>query len=141
MTEKKCSKCGEIKDLDVFSTWSQSKDGKRPYCKPCQKIYRKYLRETYPATYRAKSNNRRARQKSANGRFTAKDWNSRLDYYGGSCIYCGSSEQIEVEHRIPLSRGGTNWPSNLAPACKSCNCKKGTKTEFEFKSQIAKEAK
>ncbi len=61
---------------------------------------------------------------------------SRLDYYGNKCVYCGSTEKIEIEHRIPLSRGGTNFPANLVPACKTCNCKKGTKTETEYKNHL-----
>lgn len=31
-----------------------------------------------------------------------------------------------VEHMIPLSRGGTNEPSNVALSCPDCNSRKGT---------------
>ena len=48
------------------------------------------------------------------------------------CIYCGSTEDITVEHRVPLIRGGVHDKSNLAPACRSCNSKKGTMTHEEF---------
>ena len=73
------------------------------------------------------------------GELSVESLKSRLDYYGWKCIYCGSSDKLEVEHRIPLSRGGTNLPANLVPACKSCNCKKGTKTETEFKILLSQE--
>ncbi len=73
------------------------------------------------------------------GKLDPAKWRERLDFYGGKCIYCGTSENITIEHRIPVSRGGTNLPANLAPACKSCNCKKSTKTEFEFKALLSKE--
>lgn len=56
---------------------------------------------------------------------------SRMAYHGHKCIYCGGPFE-EIEHMIPLSRGGTNWPANLAPSCLSCNRSKGTKTVWEF---------
>lgn len=80
---------------------------------------------------------RRARKANATGSFSSEQWKARLAYYGGKCIYCGTDQNIQIEHRIPLSRGGTNWPSNLVPACQTCNCRKGTKTEKEFKSENA----
>jgi 5-methylcytosine-specific restriction endonuclease McrA len=43
---------------------------------------------------------------------------------------------LSIEHRIPLSRGGSNWPANLAPACKTCNSSKGTKTEKEYRELL-----
>lgn len=41
-----------------------------------------------------------------------------------------------LEHKIPLSREGTNDYANLAIACQKCNCKKHTKTEAEFRKEI-----
>jgi 5-methylcytosine-specific restriction endonuclease McrA len=37
-----------------------------------------------------------------------------------------------LEHKIPLSRGGTNEYNNLEIACQKCNCKKHAKTVEEF---------
>lgn len=37
-----------------------------------------------------------------------------------------------LEHKIPVSRGGTNEYNNLAIACRSCNCRKSNKTPEEF---------
>jgi len=39
------------------------------------------------------------------------------------------------EHKIPLSRGGTNKYNNLAIACQKCNCRKHTKTETEYRKE------
>jgi|SRR3990167_1443521 len=41
-----------------------------------------------------------------------------------------------LEHKTPVSRGGSNEYDNLAVACGKCNRKKHTKTEQEYK-QIA----
>ncbi len=43
-----------------------------------------------------------------------------------------------LEHKNPLSRGGTNEYNNLAIACQKCNCKKHTKTEEEYKTEALK---
>jgi ribosomal protein L32 len=39
ITEKKCSKCGEVKPADEFSNYTHSKDGKQSWCKSCVKEY------------------------------------------------------------------------------------------------------
>ena len=36
MTEKKCSKCSEIKPLEEFCIQTRSKDGRASYCKVCK---------------------------------------------------------------------------------------------------------
>jgi hypothetical protein len=51
-----------------------------------------------------------------------------------TCQYCGMGA-AEVDHVIPLVRGGDNDPGNLAAACRSCNRRKHTKTAEEFREQ------
>lgn len=101
--------------------------------KSSQKAYR----EASKVKRRAYEHARRARKENAQGTHTAEQWQARLDYFGHKCRYCGSRDNIECEHQIPLSRGGSNWPANLAPACKSCNCGKGTKTHLEFLRELS----
>ena len=43
-----------------------------------------------------------------------------------------------LEHKIPLSRGGTNDRENLDIACQKCNCKKHNKTEAEYRKEFSK---
>ena len=38
-----------------------------------------------------------------------------------ACTYCGSDKQLEADHILPLSRGGSNAFVNLATACRPCN--------------------
>lgn len=49
------------------------------------------------------------------------------------CLYCGErGVPLELDHILPLSRGGSNHFLNLMPACKSCNASKGAKTYVEW---------
>ncbi len=50
---------------------------------------------------------------------------------GGQCQYCGTPEDLTLDHVLPKSRGGrTSW-DNLATACKRCNSRKGDLTPEE----------
>ncbi|MHA2104375.1 MAG: HNH endonuclease [Candidatus Hodarchaeales archaeon] len=44
----------------------------------------------------------------------------------------------EVDHGMPLSRGGTDDFRNLQPACSLCNREKGDKTTTEFRREVAR---
>ena len=47
------------------------------------------------------------------------------------CQYCGTPEELTLDHVIPKSRGGrTSW-DNLITACKRCNSRKGDYTPEE----------
>jgi 5-methylcytosine-specific restriction endonuclease McrA len=41
------------------------------------------------------------------------------------CVYCGTHEDLTLDHVIPRSRGGRSSWDNLTTACKRCNAKKG----------------
>ena len=47
------------------------------------------------------------------------------------CVYCGKPADT-FDHVIPKRRGGTDDPSNLVPACRSCNASKGSRTLSEW---------
>lgn len=75
---------------------------------------------------------RRALELNAKGDHTAEQLRARFDYHGNKCVYCDSTENLHADHQIPLSRGGTNFASNMVPACATCNISKGSKTPIEF---------
>lgn len=50
-----------------------------------------------------------------------------------TCKYCGQvGGKLEVDHMLPISRGGTNDLSNLVTACQHCNRQKHDKTVSEY---------
>lgn len=52
---------------------------------------------------------------------------------GYQCVYCGSTSRLSLDHILPLSRGGSNDPDNLATACLTCNLSKSDRTPEEWK--------
>lgn len=73
----------------------------------------------------------RARRAGAAGMSTIEQIQARWNYFGGLCWMC-RRPATSMDHLIPLSRGGSNWPSNFRPACRKCNSSKGTKTPSEY---------
>lgn len=83
---------------------------------------------------------RRAREASADGRFTLRDWALLLEAWGHRCAYCAAEGvRLTADHRTPLSRGGSNAIENILPACRPCNARKSTSTEREFRVRFANE--
>lgn len=78
---------------------------------------------------------RRAKIKKAKGFATLEQLQARIAYFGFQCSYCPGPYE-ELDHAIPLDRGGTNWPSNIRPSCQPCNRKKHTKTVWEYLKRI-----
>ena len=93
----------------------------------------------HPEVKRAKDHAYRARRIAAAGSFTGAEWIALIAFWGNVCAYDGKSGPLEPEHRVPLSRGGTNFIENILPACRSCNARKHNMTEEEFRARLAAE--
>jgi 5-methylcytosine-specific restriction endonuclease McrA len=70
--------------------------------------------------------NRRARRKGNGGTYTAKDVRDLLQLQKGRCSYCKKkmNGEYQVDHIVPLSRGGSNDRKNLQIVCPPCNLAK-----------------
>jgi len=70
----------------------------------------------------------RAQRALAPGKYTAEDLTAQFNAQDGKCFYCTKP----LVHKIPLARGGTNFPDNIVCACARCNLRKGPRTADEF---------
>lgn len=87
----------------------------------------------YQQRKRAAFRNYSARKLKAEGKHTAGDVRSMFVSQRGLCL-CGADLTLgfHVDHKRPLSRGGSNWPENLQLLCPFCNTSKGAKTMEEW---------
>lgn len=53
-----------------------------------------------------------------------------------SCTYCGATDALLLDHKIPRSRGGTNDIENLQILCATCNSHKGARLESEISKNV-----
>ena len=54
------------------------------------------------------------------------------------CQYCGSRDQLTIDHIYPKSRGGQDTWENLVAACVPCNNRKGSRTPVEAKMKLSR---
>ena len=58
-----------------------------------------------------------------------------------TCTYCGHPRRatsMDIDHIIPVVRGGSNDKSNLQVICRPCNQRKGPQTDKEFRTRYAR---
>lgn len=78
---------------------------------------------------------RRAIQANVGGSHTAADLDRIFQRQRGKCALCKCSLAAvakELDHIIPISRGGDNNPGNLQWLCRPCNRSKSNKDPIEF---------
>lgn len=83
---------------------------------------------------RAKTNRRQREVVGGKLALTLDDVARMQQDQDGRCLGCGCdiSEKYTLDHKIPLSRGGTNATENFQLLCQSCNSTKGTRTMEEW---------
>ena len=57
-----------------------------------------------------------------------------LEECGNACVYCGSKEDLTIDHKTPVERGGNESKDNLQVACRPCNADKRNMTHDEYSS-------
>jgi hypothetical protein len=96
-----------------------------------------HVRRRYRQHKRVIEARRRARKRGAGGSWTVQDFERLCQSLNHCCYYCGKRcEKLTIEHRIPLSRGGSNHLSNVVPACSDCNTRKHALTDEEFLARL-----
>jgi len=82
---------------------------------------------------------RRCAERFVEGYFTKEEWEEKKRTSFFKCVLCGESElnvKLTIDHIIPISRGGTNYISNIQPLCGSCNSKKHNKLPTKLTTPI-----
>lgn len=81
---------------------------------------------------------RRAKINSASGDgITIKQRQELINSYVHLCVYCGDYIQgnVEIDHIVPLSKGGEHSINNAVPTCRHCNASKNDHSLLHFMYQ------
>jgi hypothetical protein len=108
--------------------------GFRSTCIECGKLYK-----NSPENNRANSSRYRATKVNQLGYVPKNLWSILIECYGNKCLCCGSEENLELDHVIPLSWATIETKlhdfSNFQILCRSCNAKKRDK-HIDFRTFI-----
>lgn len=86
-----------------------------------------------PDAVRDAQHRRRVRLAGSEPDLTLAEWQEILEEFDHACAYCQARGiTLEQDHMTAISRGGRHTASNVVPACRSCNARKGAKNLFEF---------
>jgi 5-methylcytosine-specific restriction endonuclease McrA len=77
-------------------------------------------RAANPLRIRAVNANYQAQRHGVLGKLTEQGIAARLEMWGWRCWQCGEPWE-EIDHVLPLSRGGPNLAANIRPICGRCN--------------------
>lgn len=100
------------------------------WCKECYPWYvaskqaeEEEQRVTRCSDAKVNRQNVRAVQNGMKGTLTLHQWKYAVEYFHNACAYCGGSYE-ELEHIIPISKGGGTTHGNCIPVCHECNAAK-----------------
>jgi 5-methylcytosine-specific restriction endonuclease McrA len=98
----------------------------------------KRWKQQNPLQHRAHGRGYHSRKVGAEGKHTADDIKAIGNAQNWNCYWCKkpTKRKYHVDHIIPLSRGGTNWPTNLAITCVRCNLSKHDTDPDEFARRL-----
>lgn len=115
--------------------WKRHPEKRKEY----KQRYKANSREKYLLQMRNSVKKRKARLRGAAVcNFTEAQWISMKEQHEYKCFYCCQQfEHLTQDHLTPLSRGGAHEELNIAPACVTCNSRKGTKTMEEYLGMVS----
>lgn len=140
---KICTQCLVEQNIENFHTDKRLKSGKKAACRTCIYERLKNWRSRNPDKVREQT----ARRDRAKCKENNLKWNNRNpeyakiarhnrraagtmnpnafqilgDKYGFFCLKCKSTEKLEIDHVVPVSKQGTNDMNNLQILCMTCN--------------------
>ena len=138
MSKKRCKLCGKYKDLDEFYPHKGYKGGLHAYCKHCCKVNCALDKSSnYMRTWKRPSMQNTVRHEKRAQEYGVRFERGitpreifRRDL--GLCGICGEWVQprhVSIDHKVPLSKGGTHTRDNVQLAHLKCNKIKGSSTD------------
>lgn len=109
-TKKTFIDCGFLTNKNDLTNWDK----------------RQFLSDSSVDRVKKYRNNRKELGLSSNG--YTKHSVTVMERDGNCCVYCGSQNNLCIDHILPTQLGGNDDLDNLATACKACNSGKAGRT-------------
>jgi 5-methylcytosine-specific restriction endonuclease McrA len=131
---RQCSRCGESLPLTGEYFGHTPTGGFRSYCRRCKNIQTAEWQRANRWSDRKKWTKQNAARAGAADSYSHADVDQIRALLADRCAYCGKplNGGGEIDHMIPLDRGGSHSPSNVTLACMPCNRAKGNRTPQEY---------
>lgn len=129
---KQWAKDNVIKHNENFKKWARSwRDKNREKIRLLDKEF--YVENKEKKKFY--KHRRRAILRGLSENYSIQDIKDLWKEQNGLCYYCGVNlkDDRHIEHKTPISRGGSNTKENLALSCPLCDWRKNNKTEQEFR--------
>jgi 5-methylcytosine-specific restriction endonuclease McrA len=150
METDSCTICKKVFPIEQFTKLKSSKKGYRRQCYECARVLRKKQYDKYPErakeyskAYRkahpekcreyTKRHNDKKRAATVST-VTYAHIKAQYKRQKGKCHWCRVSVWLDydVDHIVPLDRGGAHAPENIVISCVPCNRKKSNKLPSEW---------
>jgi len=146
--EENYDKCREREDKYYKDNIEKEKKRHKKYCKEnpekrretCKKYvdanpekekerYRKYQKENKDKV-NLNTQTYQAKKRLLPSTLTSKQWKETKTYFNNKCCYCGQELPLQMEHFIPVTKGGGYIKENIISSCSHCNY---SKHNYDFK--------
>ena len=135
MDQKKCTKCGDEYPVNKDYFGHTPSGGFRNTCRKCMRKHVAEHSANNPDLVKARQEKRRKTiEEQTTFAITVSQVAVLRESLGDRCEYCGLKLEGkgELEHKVPISRGGESSLDNITLACFLCNKEKHNKTPEEF---------
>ena len=128
----RCPQCGSA------VTDHQPNGERYAYCSDCRKARREERAASRePAKRPPAAPNPKKRSFPKRVRIEIAERDGWRCHYCGAGLVTGKAREWHIDHRVPVSRGGSDDPGNLVAACELDNQRKGDLTEPEYRDWLA----